>query len=96
MADVRRAPGDLGLRSTAPTPHSVAAGQPQAAVLAAGVSEAFDRVVLATHSDVSLRLRGPGATADETAVLAAIPYADNDVYLHRGAPLLWPPRYPHA
>lgn len=61
-------------------------GANKATVEHSGGAEEFDRVVLATHSDVSLRLRGADASAAETAVLAAIPYADNDVYLHRGAP----------
>lgn len=60
-------------------------GQNKAVVEHAGGREEFDRVVLATHSDIALRLRGTDAFAAETDILAAIPYADNDVYLHRGA-----------
>ena len=61
-------------------------GRNKAVVEHAQGCEEFDRVVLATHSDVAARLRGTDASAAETDVLAAIPYADNDVYLHRGAP----------
>eukprot|EP00892_Ulva_mutabilis_P000826 jgi/Ulvmu1/10744/UM068_0034.1 len=68
------------------------AGQAQACVQFTGGSEVFDRVVLATHSDISLRLRGSSVTAGEAAILAGIPYADNDVYLHRDKALM--PRTP--
>jgi predicted NAD/FAD-binding protein len=49
---------------------------------AAGKQESFDAVVLATHSDISLQILGQAATKEERAVLAAIPYNNNDVYLH--------------
>lgn len=49
---------------------------------AAGESLTFDAVVLATHSDISLRILGDEATAQEQEVLGAIPYNTNDVYLH--------------
>jgi predicted NAD/FAD-binding protein len=48
----------------------------------------FDAVVLATHSDVSLSLLGAGATEEERAVLAAIPYNNNDIYLHTDEALM--------
>lgn len=44
----------------------------------------FDAVVLATHSDITLQLLGEGASAGEREVLGAIPYNDNDIYLHTG------------
>jgi predicted NAD/FAD-binding protein/cyclopropane fatty-acyl-phospholipid synthase-like methyltransferase len=50
--------------------------------------ETFDAVVLATHSDVTLRLLGNGATPEEREVLGSIPYGDNDVWLHTDASLM--------
>ena len=61
-----------------------AAGQPRVQVKAGDRSETFDAAVLAVHSDTALRLRGPDATDLEKAVLAALPYNDNTVYLHTG------------
>lgn len=51
---------------------------------AAGDQSSFDAVVLATHSDVSLKLLGADATVAERQVLGAIPYNQNEVYLHTG------------
>ncbi|EOD40335.1 hypothetical protein EMIHUDRAFT_454253 [Emiliania huxleyi CCMP1516] len=48
----------------------------------------FDAVVLATHSDVSLSLLGDGASAAERAVLGAIRYSSNEVYVHTDASLM--------
>lgn len=48
----------------------------------------FDAAVLATHSDISLSLLGAGATAEERAVLSAIPYNNNDIYLHTDEALM--------
>jgi predicted NAD/FAD-binding protein len=48
----------------------------------------FDAVVLATHSDISLSLLGAGATAEESSVLSAIPYNNNDIYLHTDEALM--------
>ena len=48
----------------------------------------FDSIVLATHSDISLALLGAGATADERRVLSAIPYNNNDIYLHTDEALM--------
>ena len=52
-----------------------------------------DKVVFATHSDVTLGILGAsgGATAQEAAVLGAIKYQPNDVYLHSD-PALMPRR----
>jgi predicted NAD/FAD-binding protein len=47
--------------------------------------DTFDRVVLATHSDTARALRGSDISAEEAAVLDAIPYSYNKVYLHTGA-----------
>ncbi len=48
----------------------------------------FDEVVLAGHSDQSLALLGAHATANERAVLGAIPYQRNRAVLHTDASLL--------
>lgn len=48
---------------------------------ATGPAERFDEVILATHSDVALRLLGD-ATAAETRALGAIRYQPNRVILH--------------
>jgi hypothetical protein len=50
-------------------------------------TERFDQVVLACHSDDSLRLL-QDATAREREILGAITYQDNDVVLHTDASLL--------
>jgi predicted NAD/FAD-binding protein len=55
---------------------------------AAGAKDRYDAVVLATHSDISLRLLGDDATAKERELLSAIPYNDNDIYLHTDASLM--------
>lgn len=55
-----------------------------------GRSELYDQVVIAAHSDQALGLLGD-ATADERAILGAIGYRDNDVWLHRD-PRLMPKR----
>jgi predicted NAD/FAD-binding protein len=55
---------------------------------AAGDTSSYDVCILATHSDSSLRLLGSGATAAEKEVLSAIPYNNNDVYLHTDETLM--------
>ena len=50
--------------------------------------ESFDVVVLACHSDQALALLGAGASDEERAVLAAIPYQKNRALLHSDASLL--------
>nr|WP_321249863.1 FAD-dependent oxidoreductase [uncultured Ruegeria sp.] len=47
-----------------------------------GVSDLFDEVILATHSDQSLAILGQGATASEKAALGAIRYQPNVATLH--------------
>lgn len=51
-------------------------------------AEKFDHVVMATHSDIALRILGETATADEKAALGAIGYQPNDIYLHTDASLM--------
>lgn len=52
-----------------------------------GTSERFDQVVFACHSDQALAmLEAP--TEDETRILGALPYSDNDVVLHTDESLL--------
>ncbi|XRB01966.1 cyclopropane fatty acid synthase [Pycnococcus provasolii] len=48
----------------------------------------FDAVVLACHADQALALLGESATPQERDVLAAIPYAPSDIYLHHDAKLM--------
>lgn len=57
--------------------------QPRGVALrcADGTAGVYDEVVLACHSDQSLRLLGD-ADAEERAVLAAVAYQDNEVVLH--------------
>ncbi|GLC46603.1 hypothetical protein PLESTB_001222700 [Pleodorina starrii] len=55
---------------------------------AAGGQERFDAVVFATHSDVTLQLLGDDVDPAEREVLTAIPYNDNDVYLHTDPALM--------
>ena len=50
-----------------------------------GTGRTFDKVVLATHSDISLALRGDDVTSEERDVLSAIKYNASDIYLHTGA-----------
>lgn len=51
-------------------------------VVSAGRVERFDAVILACHSDQSLRLLGGEASADEREVLGAIRYQANRAVLH--------------
>ncbi|WP_297650602.1 FAD-dependent oxidoreductase [Hydrogenophaga sp.] len=50
--------------------------------------ERFDAIVMACHSDQSLRLLGAEATADEHEVLGAIRYQPNRAVLHTDASVL--------
>jgi cyclopropane fatty-acyl-phospholipid synthase-like methyltransferase/predicted NAD/FAD-binding protein len=83
LADARAAAPVHSVRSLGP------AGPVE--VHAADGTEQYDSVVLATHADVSLRLLGAAAPAGVRAVLAGVPYADNDVWLHAD-PALMPRR----
>ncbi len=58
--------------------------------LESGNSELFDEVILATHSDVSLRLLG-NDDSDACFLLRSVRYRPNTIYLHRD-PALMPPR----
>ena len=55
---------------------------------ARGGSETYDQVVFATHSDVTLRILGSDADAEEIEMLKGVPYAENDIYLHRDTALM--------
>jgi cyclopropane-fatty-acyl-phospholipid synthase len=66
---------------------SLGAGGPVHVTAAGGTAE-YDAVVMATHSDVSLRLLGPEAPANLRDVLSGVPYNDNDVWLHTDASLM--------
>lgn len=50
--------------------------------------EVFDSVVLATHSDVSLKILHGDEFAELRDVLGKIPYSYNDVYLHQDDSLM--------
>lgn len=58
-------------------------------------TEHFDEVIFACHSDQALALLAD-ASLDETAVLGAIPYRDNDVVLHTDTRLLPRRKKAHA
>lgn len=53
----------------------------------AGHTDAFDRVVLASHTDQSLAMLGD-PTPDERDILGAMRYRPNEVYLHRDESLM--------
>jgi predicted NAD/FAD-binding protein len=55
-----------------------------------GHSERYDQVIIAAHSDQALAMLGD-ASNEERAILGAIPYRSNDVWLHRD-PALMPRR----
>lgn len=80
---------DRGCRALAQAVSSVVRTATGAKVTSAGGTvEAFDVVVFATHSDVTLKILGNDATQAEREVLEGIPYAANDVYLHRDPALM--------
>lgn len=47
-----------------------------------GISEAFDHVIMACHSDATLRILGQEATEKETSILGRIQWTKNKVVLH--------------
>jgi len=51
-------------------------------------ADTFDDVILTTHSDQALRILGSDASAQERAMLGAIPYAPNVAYLHSDLELM--------
>ena len=66
---------------------SVRRGPASVQVISAAGTEYFDQVVLACHSDQSLRLLAD-ASDRERDILGAIPYQDNETILHTDASLL--------
>lgn len=54
---------------------------------ASGARDMFDAAILATHADTSLAILAD-ADSEERALLAAVRYAENDIYLHRDARLM--------
>jgi uncharacterized protein len=52
-----------------------------------GESERFDHVIMASHTNESLEMLKDAST-EETAILSAVAYAPNAVYLHRDASLM--------
>ncbi|GGB44656.1 NAD/FAD-binding protein [Roseibium aquae] len=53
-----------------------------------GSTETYDQVILASHTDQSLAMLGDDASATERALLSAMRYRPNDVYLHRDEALM--------
>lgn len=49
---------------------------------AAGAVEEFDHVIMATHSDTSLKILGADATELEKQILGAFGWAHNEVVVH--------------
>lgn len=62
-------------------------GHQQQLVFASGHREGFDEVIFACHSNQALALMATPTQAQQE-ILAAIPYADNDVVLHTDVSLL--------
>jgi len=50
--------------------------------------ERYDHVLLACHTDTSLKVLGNSATAEEKSILEAIPYSSSDIYLHADEKLM--------
>jgi len=48
----------------------------------------FDQVVLATHSDQTLKILGESASWEENDILSSIPYTSNEVILHTDETML--------
>jgi len=67
---------------------SVTSRDNKAVVTSGNRSDTFDHVVLATHTDQSLRMLGGEATAAEQRVLGAIRYEPNVAVLHRDPALM--------
>lgn len=89
MAPLQKVPGKVRLGTSV-----VAVERSQSGVTvidAKGHRDSFDQLIVATHSDQALALLGDSATADERALLGAIGYGENAVYLHRD-PALMPKR----
>lgn len=86
---VRRLTASLiakGVRLRAATPVQSVVRTPGSVTIHAenGLSEQFDQVIFATHSDDALRLLD-APTKQEQAALGHLNYQDNEVYLHRDA-----------
>ncbi len=47
-----------------------------------GVTHDFDEVIFATHADITLKILGEAATAEERRTLSAFRYTPNEVVLH--------------
>lgn len=62
-------------------------GQGVSILLEDGRDQAFDQVVIATHSDQALKLLDQPSEAEQQ-ILGALPYQDNDVVLHTDTRLL--------
>ncbi|KAK9821949.1 hypothetical protein WJX81_001503 [Elliptochloris bilobata] len=69
------------------TPAAAGRG-PMLAAADASSAEEYDAVVFATHTDTTLAALGSDAPEAVRAVLGALPYADNRVYLHTDVALM--------
>ncbi|MBN8867096.1 MAG: FAD-dependent oxidoreductase [Solirubrobacterales bacterium] len=79
--DALTAPIAETIRTDSPVERVIRFGE-QVLVKVAGRSpEGFDRVLIATHSDQALRMLAE-PTADEAALLGAVPYQANEAVLH--------------
>lgn len=86
MAPLQKIPGKVRLGSSVMAVERHAGGV--TVIDEQGHRDRFDELILATHSDQALAILGNAATADERAVLGAIGYGENAVYLHCDAALM--------
>lgn len=77
----------IALRCATPVKRVMRKGNKVSVVLDNGESQAFDTVVMACHSDQTLKLLD-SPNAAETAILGAIAYRPNRVILHRDESLM--------
>jgi predicted NAD/FAD-binding protein len=86
---VRKLTEALGerVRLASPVSRVTTAGGGQLRVTAGGGAELFDHVILAGHSDQSLKVLDP-EFGDQTFALRSARYAPNTVYLHRDLRLM--------
>ncbi|GIL82213.1 hypothetical protein Vretimale_7189 [Volvox reticuliferus] len=76
------------VRTSTPVSHVVRKDAGVIVETAAGGKEQYDAVVFATHSDVTMQLLGDDVDPQEQSILAAVPYNDNDIYLHTDPALM--------
>ena len=79
-------------RASTPVASASKAGGKWLLTDARGGREQFDELVMATHTNVTLKILGQELSLAQRKVLEGVPYAKNSVYLHRDASLM--PRDP--